>query len=153
MLKGLLNRRRTQALPTSSLVVEVTEIIIPMVTYSRKKCFRAVPLKKPRRIWDSKQGFSSKIEYWGWTVGYLRFNTNLDRWEISLAMNTNLIRKDGVAVSGWNGNEEHVASLCALEDGDRLRWTRIGVGLYEDEPWHLYPDLAIKIAPIPKSSE
>jgi hypothetical protein len=67
-------------------------------------------------------------------------------------MNTNLVRKSGVVVPGWNGDEEHIASFCVLQDGDRLQWTRIGVGLFEDEPWHLYPNLVVTIAKA-KSSE
>lgn len=145
MLTGFLNRKRSQTVPTSSLVIEVTERIVPIGHPSERR-FTAVPLKEPRSIWNSKQAFSSKIEYWGWKIGYLWFDVGLNRWKISLAMNTNLIRKSGIGMLGWDGEEEHIASFCVLQDGDRLQWARIGVGLYEDEPWHLYPNLVVTIA-------
>ncbi len=132
--------------PTTLLLAVETEIILVGAGKSNTYELITVPRAVPRVVLMDTEGNGQSVKYQGWDVGYVKYNFNGHFWSLGLSMTTAAFREDGTrAATGFNGEENHMGTSSGFLGDERIRYQRIGLGMFRDEPCVFYPEIRVRI--------
>jgi len=139
-------RKRIQIPRTTLLLAVETEITL--VSAGKPNTYKLItsPRTVPRVVlWDT-EGNGQEAKYQGWDVGYVKYNFDGDFWSLSLSMNTAVFNANGECVAiGFNGEENHMGTSYGFLGDERIRYQRVGLGMFWDEPYVFYPEIRVRI--------
>ena len=139
-------RKRIQIPPTTLLLAVETEITLVGTRKPNTYELITVPRTVPRVVLLDAKGNGQSVKYQGWDVGYVKYNFNGHFWSLSLSMNTAVFNADGPCVAiGFNGEENHMGTSYGFLGDERIRYQRVGLGMFRDEPYCLYPEIRVRI--------
>jgi hypothetical protein len=91
---------------------------------------------------------NTEIAYRQWGSSWCWYDFEKKTWAISLGMETHLYDERGkLAGVGFNGEEHHIGTTAPIKPGYKLRYHRVGLGLYQGNPIYFYPDIVVKEIP------
>ena len=145
---GMLGRtKRQQRIPPTVLLLTVeTDIHLAPAGEPDTYKLLTIPRTKPKIILKNSEGKKREANYGDWWIGNIAYDFERNLWYISLSMSTSVFSNDNTCVAvGFNGDECHVASYYGFAGDERIRYSRIGYGFFEDEPYAFYPEIRTRI--------
>lgn len=133
--------------PPTTLLLTVETNIIPVPT-KEPDMYKLFTIKKadPKIVLQATKGKTQGVNYWNWRIGCVWYDFEREFWCVSLSMNASIFDENGKCVAvGFNGDECHVATYYGFAGNERIRYSRIGYGFYEDEPYVFYPEIRVRI--------
>ena len=104
------------------------------------------PLSIPEVILRNENGSTERARLWHWNIGAFWYDYIQKSWRASLSMTTNLHDEKGkLFAEGFCGEENHIATYCALVHGQRFRFHRVELGMFRNSPIQFYPEVRVRI--------
>lgn len=101
------------------------------------------PKSIPDVLLRNECGLTECVKLWHWDIGTFWYDYNKKSWIASLSTSTTLYDEEGKFIAaGFNPENNHLATDCALVDGQRLRFYRV---IFPNAPFQFYSEVRVRI--------